>query len=122
MGKDFYRLTIPTNETLAAVIDGQHRLFAFAKADADKRLDIQLICAVFLDLPKPLQAQLFATINSTQKAVDRSLTFELFGYNVSDETEAYWTPDKLAVFLYAQAGYGRHFATPWTNNGSPKAG
>jgi DGQHR domain-containing protein len=60
---------------------------------------MQLICAVFLDLPKPLQAQLFATINSTQKPVDRSLTFELFGYNVSDEHEEFWSPDKLAAFL-----------------------
>jgi DNA phosphorothioation-associated DGQHR protein 1 len=42
---------------------------------------------------------LFATINSTQKPVDRSLTFELFGYNISDEPEDSWSPDKLAVFL-----------------------
>ena len=63
-----------------------------------------LICSVFLDLPKPFQAQLFATINSTQKAVDRSLTFELFGYNVEDESPDRWTPDKLAVFLTRKLG------------------
>jgi DNA phosphorothioation-associated DGQHR protein 1 len=50
-------------------------------------------------LPKPFQAQLFATINSTQKPVDKSLTYELFGYNISDEPSERWTPDKLAVFL-----------------------
>lgn len=94
-----FQITIPSADKLAAIIDGQHRLFAFAKADAATRLDMQLICAVFIDLPKAIQAQIFATINSTQKPVDRSLTYELFGYNVSDEPEEYWTPDKLAVFL-----------------------
>jgi DNA phosphorothioation-associated DGQHR protein 1 len=98
-----YQLSIPTADKLAAIIDGQHRLFAFARANRS-RLSMQLICAVFLDLPKPIQAQLFATINSTQKAVDRSLTFELFGYNVSDEDEKLWTPDKLAVFLTRKLG------------------
>jgi DNA phosphorothioation-associated DGQHR protein 1 len=83
---------------LAAIIDGQHRLFAFAKA-MPQRLDMKLICSIFLDLPKPYQAQLFATINSTQKRVDKSLTYELFGYNLNEENERYWSPDKLAVFF-----------------------
>jgi len=91
-------LTIPTARKLAAIIDGQHRLFAFGYA-APFRLETQLVCSVFLDLPKPFQAQLFATINSTQKPVDKSLTYELFGYNVAEEPEKSWSPDKVAVFL-----------------------
>lgn len=91
-------LRIPTPQKLAAIIDGQHRLFAYTKAHTP-RLKMQLICSVFLDLPKPYQAQLFATINSTQKPVNKSLTYELFGYNVDEEAETYWSPDKLAVFL-----------------------
>ena len=108
-----FELLIPSADKLAAIIDGQHRLFAFAKADPRNRLDMKLICAIFLDLPKPIQAQLFATINSTQKPVDRSLTYELFGYNVSDEPELYWTPDKLAVYLTRKLG---------TEDGSPLQG
>jgi len=108
-----YRLRIPTSETLAAVIDGQHRLFAFAKADIGFIREMNLLCSIFLDLPKSLQAQLFATINSTQKRVDRSLTFELFGYNVADEREELWTPDKLAVFFTRKLS---------TNNDSPLQG
>ena len=96
-------LRIPTPEKLAAIIDGQHRLFAFADARR-ARLDMNLICSVFLDLPKPYQAQLFATINSTQKPVDKSLTYELFGYNVEEEEEIFWSPDKLAVFLSRKLG------------------
>ena len=91
-------LRIPTNAKLAAIIDGQHRLFAFVSA-RPQRLDMSLICSIFLDLPKPYQAQLFATINSTQKPVDKSLTYELFGYNIEEEDEKFWSPDKLAVFL-----------------------
>ena len=99
-----YRLQIPSSEKLAAVIDGQHRLFSFAKVDINVIREMNLLCSIFLDLPKSLQAQIFATINSTQKRVDRSLTFELFGYNVSDEAEEYWTPDKLAVFFTRKLG------------------
>lgn len=99
-----HTLTIPTPEKVAAIIDGQHRLFAFARADINAMRSMNLLCSVFVDLPKALQAQIFATINSTQKRVDRSLTYELFGYNVSDEEEQYWTPDKLAVFFTRKLG------------------
>lgn len=91
-------LTIPTEKKLAAIIDGQHRLFAFAQAN-NERLEMSLLCSIFIDLPKPYQAQIFATINSTQKPVDRSLTYELFGYNIEEEKELFWSPDKLAVYL-----------------------
>ncbi|ATE66796.1 DGQHR domain-containing protein [Rhizorhabdus dicambivorans] len=93
-----HELTIPSSAKLASVIDGQHRLFSFAEA-LSKRLDMDLICSVFLDLPKPYQAQLFATINSNQKPVDKSLTYEMFGYNIEEEDEKFWSPDKLAVYF-----------------------
>ncbi len=109
----FYGLTIPTSDKLAAVIDGQHRLFSFARADIEAMNGTNLLCSVYIDLPKALQAQIFATINSTQKRVDRSLTYELFGYNISDEDERFWTPEKLAVFLTRKLG---------TDNGSPLRG
>lgn len=93
-----FELTIPSQAKTASIIDGQHRLFGFANANSD-RLDMDLVCAVFIDLPLPFQAQLFATINSTQKPVDKSLTYEQFGYNIDDEASEFWTPEKLAVFL-----------------------
>jgi DNA phosphorothioation-associated DGQHR protein 1 len=99
-----FTLTIPTEEKLAAVIDGQHRLFAFAESSRRDRLEMSLLCSIYLDLPKPYQAQLFATINSTQKPVDKSLTYELFGYNIDEEEPEYWSPDKLAVFLTRKLG------------------
>ena len=97
-------LSIPTNAKLAPIIDGQHRLFGFNYATAHERLDMPLLCAVFFDLPKPYQAFLFATINANQRPVSKSLTYELFGYNVEDESPDKWTPEKLAVFLTRKLG------------------
>jgi DNA phosphorothioation-associated DGQHR protein 1 len=97
------KLVLPTGDMIASIIDGQHRLLAFQRAEP-RMSTMELVCSIFLDIPKPLQAQLFATINSTQKPVDRSLTYELFGYNVSDEPEVLWTPDKLSVFLTRRLG------------------
>lgn len=94
----FMDLIIPTDKPLAPIIDGQHRLFGFTEASKD-RLNTPILCSVFLDLPRPYQAYLFATINSTQKPVDRSQTYELFGYNIEDEPPETWSPEKLAVFL-----------------------
>lgn len=95
-----YKLIIPKKQKLAAIIDGQHRLNAFDYVNDKELLSrIQLVCSVYFDLPNSYQAFLFATINSNQKKVDRSLALEQFGYNVDDEPEKSWTPEKLAVFL-----------------------
>lgn len=94
-----YALTIPTDAALAPIIDGQHRLYGFNFCEKPERLDNELVCSIFLDLPKPFQAFLFATINSNQKPVDKSQTFELFGYNIEKEPPGNWSPDKLAVYF-----------------------
>jgi len=94
-----YFLTIPSPEAIAPIIDGQHRLFGFKYCGNPKRLDTELVCSIFLDLPKPYQAFLFATINSNQKSVSKSQTYELFGYNVEKEPPEFWSPDKLAVYF-----------------------
>jgi len=84
---------------LAAIIDGQHRVGAFSYIEKDERRDAQLLCSIYFDLPNSYQAFLFATINSNQKKVSRSLALDQFGYNVNDEPEKAWTPEKFAVFI-----------------------
>jgi DNA phosphorothioation-associated DGQHR protein 1 len=91
-------LTIPKPMKLAAIIDGQHRLFGFNYSKVNP-MEFQLICSIYFDLPRPYQAFLFAVINSNQKSVNKSQTYELFGYNIDEEEPDSWTPDKLAVFL-----------------------
>lgn len=91
-------LTIPTGERMASVIDGQHRLLGFDYCIPERR-DMELLCAVYMDLPQAYQAYLFATININQRKVNKSLAYEQFGYNLDDETPQGWAPDKLAVFF-----------------------
>ena len=97
--EDLYKITIPTNKPLAAIVDGQHRIKAFKFSERADKDTIELPCSIFFDIPNAYQAFLFATINGNQKRVDRSLALEQFGFNVMDEPDSEWTPDKLAVFL-----------------------
>jgi DNA phosphorothioation-associated DGQHR protein 1 len=92
-------LTIPTSGKLAAIVDGQHRLYGFREASLKERLKMPLLCAVYLDLPNPFQAYLFATINYNQKPVDKSQTYELYGFDLEEEPPEAWSPEKTAVFL-----------------------
>lgn len=95
--QDIYEIEIPDGIS-SIVIDGQHRLNAFNFTD-DSYKKIEVVCSIFLDLPNPYQAYLFATINGNQKRVDKSLALELFGYDVEDKPADTWSPEKLAVYL-----------------------
>lgn len=96
---DVYNIVIPdVNEISSLIIDGQHRLNSF-KYTSEEFGKIELVCSIFFDLPTPYQAYLFATINGNQKRVDKSLALELFGFNVDNEPENTWSPEKLAVYL-----------------------
>lgn len=91
-------IIIPSDKKLAAVIDGQHRINGFEKSD-DARKDMELIVVVYLDLPNPYQAYLFATINYHQKPVDKSLALEQFGFLTEIKPPKSWSPELLAVYL-----------------------
>lgn len=95
---EFFRLIIPSREKIASLIDGQHRLHAFLYADK-KNQSMPLLCAVYLDIPIPYHAYIFATINFNQKKVDRSLAYELFGFNLEEGSSQSWAPETLAVYL-----------------------
>ncbi|PWK17191.1 DNA phosphorothioation-associated DGQHR protein 1 [Arcicella aurantiaca] len=93
------KLIIPTESRITSIIDGQHRLFGFKDANYAAQ-EMDLVCSVYIDLPNALQAFLFATINSNQRKVDKSLAYEQFGFNVDNEKSESWSPDKLAIALY----------------------
>ena len=98
VGEKTYELTIPTPEPMASVVDGQHRLFGFKYCEQDRN-GMELLCAVYMDLPHAYQAYLFATININQRKVNKSLAYEQFGYNLDNEEREGWAPDKLAVYF-----------------------
>ena len=93
---EMYCINIPTEKRLASIIDGQHRIKGFYYAPETSQ-NMQMLCAIYLDLPNSYQASLFATINGNQKKIDRSLAYEHFGYNLDDEKNEAWSPEKLAV-------------------------
>jgi DNA phosphorothioation-associated DGQHR protein 1 len=92
-------LYIPEKVTNGTIIDGQHRLFSFKQLEVEEQKQYELLCTLYLDLPNPYQAYLFATINMNQKKVDKSLAYELYGYDLDDTNSDKWSPEKLAVFL-----------------------
>lgn len=95
---DDSRLVVPTDTPMAVIIDGQHRLAGFEYA-SDRAQKMDLVCSVYLDLPASLQAFLFATINSTQRPVDKSLAYDLFGFDLSETEPLHWSPDKVAISI-----------------------
>lgn len=94
-----FEITFPEDQRLVAIVDGQHRLGGFEGQTDNTVAQMELPCAIFLDMPIPLQAYVFATINFNQKPVSKSQTYELFGYNIDHEEPCAWSPDKFAVFL-----------------------
>lgn len=107
---DFCTIEIPEEQVKTCVIiDGQHRLNAFENLE-DNYKSIELVCSVFFNLPNPYQAFLFATINGNQKPVSKSLSLDLYGYNLEHEPINKWNPEKLAVSLSRKLNF---------NNDSP---
>lgn len=92
-------LNIPEMAINGSVIDGQHRLFSFRNLNVEEQKKYELLCTLYLDLPNPYQAYLFATINMNQRKVNKSLAYELYGYDLNDEESHKWSPEKLAVYL-----------------------
>lgn len=92
-------LEIPELKVNGSVIDGQHRLFSFKHLNIDEQKNYELLCTLYLDLPNPYQAYIFASINMNQRKVDKSLAYELYGYDLNDEESNKWSPEKLAVYL-----------------------
>lgn len=97
--KSLYELIIPTDARIASIIDGQHRLKGFERVKVMSRLNMDIPCAVFIGLPRSYQANIFATININQKRVDKSLAYQLFGYDLAENEAMKWPPDMLGVFL-----------------------
>lgn len=92
-------LRIPSEKRLASIIDGQHRLEAFRHVHKEDRLSMELPCAIFINLPRAYQADIFATINFNQKRVDKGLAYQLFGYDLEGEDRSKWPPDMLALYF-----------------------
>lgn len=70
-------LKIIEQKSALTVIDGQHRTAALDNAPDD----FEVILTILVDLDIIQSAEIFAKINSTQKTVNPSIAFQLFGYS-----------------------------------------
>ncbi|MDD5161107.1 MAG: DGQHR domain-containing protein [Sulfuricurvum sp.] len=91
-----YTLIIPSEDRLASIIDGQHRVFGLENS---KLNDMPLVCSIFLDLPIPYHAQIFTTINMNQQKVDKNLAYNLFQFDMDVGKSYAWSPETLAVYF-----------------------
>ena len=89
-------LEIPSDEEMASIIDGQHRVYGFKNSKAK---NMQLMCSVYLDLPLPYHAQIFTKINMNQKRVDKNLAYNLFQFDMNEGDIRSWSPETLAVYI-----------------------
>src|SRR6185369_12428752 len=79
-------LKVTVDSNVFTVIDGQHRTAALDAAYSE----FEVILTIFIDLDIKESARMFAKINSTQKPVNPSIAFQLFGYS------EYRSPQKTA--------------------------
>jgi DNA phosphorothioation-associated DGQHR protein 1 len=93
-------LVIPKMKPYASIVDGQHRLAGLKRAIEDGGIDesFSVVCAIYFELTAPQQAEIFATINFNQQKVDKSLAYQLFGYDLDADESEYWAPDTLAIY------------------------
>ena len=99
-------LTIKDNACAAAIIDGQHRLqgYELLKDENHPSLEDELVCSIYLNLPITYHAQLFSTINSTQRKVPKNLIYQLYQIDMDEKQPKYWSPEVLSVYLARALG------------------
>jgi DGQHR domain-containing protein len=83
---DIIHFTLDSEKVTASIIDGQHRVAGLRAAPDDYEVPV----TIFIDPPLDQKAYIFNKINSTQKTVNPSISYQLFGYS------KYATPQKFA--------------------------
>jgi|GEM_PF-1274621 len=72
-------LYVPYKENTILVIDGQHRLKGLEAANKDKLGFYEILISLIIGFERSVVAELFYTINYTQKSVNKSLLYHLMG-------------------------------------------
>jgi DGQHR domain-containing protein len=77
---DTVEISLPRTPNSAIILDGQHRVAAFNYLPSAILAEFQVVVTFLVGVPFYQQAELFATINGKQKAVNKSIIYDLFGY------------------------------------------
>ncbi len=105
--KKVLKVNIP--EKKAYVIDGQHRLKAFA-SEYSKQVELDMVVSAYFGLELPTIAEIFTRINYFQKQVNKSLVYDLLEFNTDPSFKVYKEAHEIASILNYQIGspfYGR---------------
>lgn len=82
--KDFGEFELP-DDFKFSIIDGQHRLAGLSLVDRTFLEEFEIPAIILFNVSKPTAAKLFADINGKQKAVNKSLIYDL--YSEIDDNE-----------------------------------
>ena len=91
-------LHLPQKYHSAMIIDGQHRLFGYGQTD--ERWTHKIPVVAFVNLPGQEQADMFVTINATQRSVPQNLLMTLraaFDWGSTDPSEAKYAAEVRLV-------------------------
>jgi DGQHR domain-containing protein len=98
-------IELKIDESTFTIIDGQHRVEGFRD---NPQKNFELIVAIFKDLRKEQQAEVFSTINSQQTKVDPS-------HNLNLELDSkVFTPIKMMIQIAQSFNFDKD--SPWSNN------
>ena len=70
-------MKIKGSETVAKILDGQHRIAGLEGFEGDK---FDVLVTIFVEMDIEYQALVFATINLEQTKVNKSLAYDLYAY------------------------------------------
>ncbi len=96
-------LNLDIEEESAYVIDGQHRLKAFASRYS-KGIKLQLVVGAYFGLELPTIAEIFTRINYYQKPVSKSLVYDLLDFNIDPEFARYKEAHEIVSTLNSTIG------------------
>tara|TARA_R110002049_G_scaffold218937_1_gene390554 strand:- start:6 stop:1154 length:1149 start_codon:yes stop_codon:yes gene_type:complete len=82
--QDFGEIELP-DDFKFSIIDGQHRLAGLSLVERSFLEDFEIPAIILLNVSKPTAAKLFADINGKQKAVNKSLIYDLYSEIDNDE-------------------------------------
>lgn len=82
--RDFGEFELPDNFKFS-IIDGQHRLAGLSLVERDFLDEFEIPAIILFNVSKPTAAKLFADINGKQKAVNKSLIYDLYAEINDDE-------------------------------------
>ena len=92
---DLFLFIFPFKESVAQIIDGQHRMSGFENSHEDFKFDLPI--TIFVDQLIPIQAEIFSTINGKQTRVTPSLIYDLFG--LSQKRSPYRVANEIVRLL-----------------------